>query len=71
MTYPDANIHHFPHNPKTGEHYVDSEGDPMCGFYFEILGANGKPLHELTGPYKTADEAERACHNAWRTKSFK
>lgn len=71
MTERVANIHHFTFDLKQEKDgFFDDEGDPMNGYYYEILNENGKPLHDIMGPYKTYEEAEEACQNAWSTDSW-
>ena len=60
-----AHIHHFFPHPDTGYVEYDEDGDPMLGFYYEIVDAEGEPLMEMMGPYRTPEEAEQACHTAW------
>lgn len=55
--------HYFPH-PETGEVILDDEGDPMLGYYYQLVNDVG-PLSHLMGPYANADEAEAACLRAW------
>ena len=71
MTGPEANIHHFTSDPKKGEIFIDDDGEPLHGYYYEIKGADGVPLHDIVGPYNSAADAEQAAINAWRTKSYK
>lgn len=56
-----ANIHHFYPHPMTKDVAFDFEGDPMLGYYYEILDVNKRPLSDLMGPYATAEAAEAAC----------
>ena len=70
MTGPEANIHHFTSDIKKGEYCYDDDGEILDGFYYEIIGPDGKPLHDLIGPYNCAQDAEEAAVNAWKTKSY-
>lgn len=61
MPDPYAQIHHFDHTCG----YCDDEGDPLIGYYFEILASDGRQLCRLMGPYGSNEEAERACNCEW------
>ena len=65
-----ANIHEFYPHPTTGHVEYDEDGDPVLGFYFEILDNNGYPISQILGPYIDAEEAEQACHRAWTIGDF-
>lgn len=59
-----ANIHHFNYDPGKGDASYDEEGEPLNGFYFEIIGTNGV-TSGLIGPYNSRDEVEAACKIEW------
>ena len=66
-----ANIHHFNYKiNQDNDGFFDDEGDPMSGYYFEILASNGRPLHRPMGPYNSFEEAATACQHAWDHKSY-
>lgn len=56
-----ANIHQY---DGTGT-VLDEEGDPLYGFYWEILGFDNLPLTDMMGPYGSRGEAESACQRAY------
>lgn len=60
-----ANIHEFFPHPLTGELTKDAEGDPLLGFYFQIVNAQGMAISILMGPYNSGPQAEEACTKAW------
>ena len=62
-----ASIHHYFPHPETGHIDYDEEGDPIMGWYFQVIDNNGLPLTHLIGPYGSSDEAEEACEKAWAT----
>lgn len=66
----NANIHHFYPHPQTGYVDYDGEGDPILGFYFQIVDLTGIPISQLMGPYSTAEDAEEACHKDWKSGDY-
>ena len=65
-----AHIHEFFPHPVTGFIDHDEEGDPMLGFYFQLVDGDGLPVMGLMGPYKTAEDAEEACHREWMAGDY-
>jgi len=59
MTTPYANIHFF--DPTEGRTYYDDLGEPMAGYYYEIMAADGTLIAKMFGPYANRDEVEAAC----------
>ena len=45
--------------------YVDDDGDPMYGYYWEIINPE-KPPVRLMGPYSTYLQAAEACQREWK-----
>ena len=68
LTY--ARIHNFFPHPTTGEVHLDEDGDPMLGFYFDLIDDEDNPLCGMMGPYSTTEEVDKAAHRAWRTKDY-
>jgi hypothetical protein len=66
MTQPYANIHFFDNTSK----FCDVDGEPLVGYYYELMRPDGKPLCGLMGPYGDKAEAEAACNRAYRNKSY-
>ena len=62
-----ANIHHF--FAQGNRVKLDDEGEPMIGFYFEIMQGS-RALSELTGPYNSGPEAEAACRLALKRGDY-
>jgi hypothetical protein len=60
-----AHIHYFYAHPITGYVEHDEDGDPILGYYYQIVDDLGEPLMEMMGPYGSSDEAEAACHCDW------
>ena len=71
MPAPHANIHHFNYDPASGDACYDEEGEPMFGYYYEIVDGDGRALSPLMGPYNDKDEVEAACNKAWDTDNYK
>ena len=66
----NAHIHHYFPHPETGHVDYDDDGDPIIGFYYQIVDLDGEPLSEMMGPYSNAEEAEEACHREWKSGDF-
>jgi len=62
-----GNIHHF--FAENGQVTLDDEGEPMIGFYYEIMRGS-VPISALTGPYNSGPEAEAACQRAVTTGDY-
>jgi len=54
-------IHHYSQSKATGLYHLDDEGEPLLGWYFDLVDVNDKILVGLTGPYCDAEEAEAAA----------
>ena len=65
MAEAHANIHHFVYEPTNGQVYYDEHGEPLDGFYYEIIDAEGHAIAPLFGPYANRDEVEAACKREW------
>lgn len=61
--------HHYPH-PVTGETSYDEYGDALIGFYYILIGTDGKEITPRIGPYGNAREAETAAKRAWETGDY-
>ena len=60
---PHANIHFY--DLTSGVTRYDEFYEPMDGYYYEIIGTDGKTIVPLFGPYANKDEVEAACKRAW------
>lgn len=60
-----ADIHEF--TAQSNE--LDDDGDPMLGFYWQIMDGRQPVSHQM-GPYMTALEAESACKRAWERQDY-
>lgn len=58
-----VNIHHYTFE---GGVTTDEDGEPMFGYYFELMDRLGNPSGDLIGPYTTKDEVEAAAIREWR-----
>lgn len=65
MSEPYADIHHF--KAENRSEMVDVDGDPMLGWYFQLMEGVNKPLTELVGPYGSHSECEGAALKEWGT----
>ncbi len=65
-----ANIHHYFVDPKTGAVHLDDDGEPLLGFYYEIVDLHGTAVDGLMGPYGDPVQAERACIAECRAKGY-
>lgn len=61
---PYADIHHFAANNDTG--VVDDDGDPVMGWYFQLMQNQITPLTALIGPYGSHGECEKAAIREWQ-----
>jgi hypothetical protein len=59
----EALIHNFTGQP-------DDEGEPMFGWYFQVLGDDDLPVNYPMGPYASAVECHAAAQEAWRARDF-
>jgi len=57
---PYANIHHY--DGCTSD--TDVDGEPMLGYYFELMNGEGFAVCGLMGPYNDKAEAEAAASRA-------
>lgn len=57
-----ADIHHY---EGINAAIVDDDGDPLSGFYFQLMQGSDEPLTPLTGPYGSKPECERAAMQEW------
>ena len=64
MSKPYASIHFF--DPTEGRTYYDDLGEPMSGYYYEILDQNGKQIVPMFGPYANKAEVEAACQREYQ-----
>lgn len=64
-----ANIHCFD-GQYTGLTSLDVDGDPLKGWYWELIDGKGHSVCGMRGPYFSRDEAEAACHNAAESGDF-
>ena len=62
---PYANIHHFDFKLGAVDAIYDEDGDPMFGYYYEIVNEDGSRLSGFMGPYGDKAEAEAACAKEW------
>lgn len=58
---PYAKIHHFFTHPVTGENDYDDNGDPLIGYYFQLMKDPDTPITEIIGPYITDDSCAEAA----------
>lgn len=65
-----ANIHHYFPHPDTGFVSIDEDGDPILGFYYQLLDDKDEPVSHLMGPYGAAIEAEEAAEKALLTGDY-
>jgi len=63
MTEPYAAIHHFGANNNSDLRDVD--GDPLLGWYYQIMNNEDDPATDLIGPYGSSEECEEAACNEW------
>lgn len=56
-----ADIHHFDSKCNA----VDEDGDPMLGWYFQIMQSAEIALSDLMGPYHKRAECETAAMTEW------
>lgn len=56
-----ANIHHF----DASSNAVDEDGDPMIGWYYQIMQGADVALSHLMGPYHRRVECENAAMSEW------
>jgi hypothetical protein len=61
-------IHEF--DPNADPTYLDDEGDPMIGFYYQFTDEDDQPISELIGPYSYDKAAEKAAMRAYRSNDF-
>jgi len=61
-----AEIHHYFQDPVSKGWHLDEFGEKLDGFYFRIVGAGGKHLSDLEGPYQQ-HEIEGAARDAFRS----
>lgn len=63
MSDPYADIHHF--NARNKSDMLDVDGDPMLGWYFQLMEGSSVPITELIGPYGSHEECEQAAIQEW------
>lgn len=56
-----ADIHHFDAKANA----VDDEGEPLIGWYYQIMQSAEVALSNLIGPYHRRDECEEAAMSEW------
>lgn len=57
-----ADIHHY---EGIDPNMVDDDGDPLQGWYFQLMRAIGDPISALIGPYGSHSDCEDAAIFEW------
>lgn len=55
--------------PFDGE-FADHDGEPLQGWYWQIVDGHGEQVGGLMGPYATGPEAEAACRRAFERGDY-
>lgn len=57
-----ADIHHY---EGTDHSVIDDDGDPLSGWYFQLMKAIDIPISALIGPYGSRTDCEDAAIFEW------
>ena len=60
-------IHEY--DPSKGV-FLDDDGDPMFGFYYQFADDEDTPIGGMIGPYRYGRTAEKAAARAFDTEDF-